>query len=375
MLERALAPINRWALDHLDHSWIEYLVSNTMTDFNRWWNGFLWTYELKAQVLRVLDEAPGVKTFILRPNQHWRGMKAGQFIELIAEIDGQAQPRYYSATALPGGRVSITVKATPEGQVSGWLHAHLKPGMQIRLGRPQGHFRLDEAATPPDKVLLLCAGSGITPGHAIVEDVLTRPTPQRPDLQVIAQFRTADDVIFKRALRQTWPQAGVKVHVALSASEAGAHRDDGGRLNRQQLQLHCPDILAREVFLCGPAGFMAAMVGELRAIGVDMARVHTERFTSAPAFTPDPADFSVAGAEVYFQHLDHTITLTPQDQGKTLLALADQHGLPLESGCCQGMCGTCRLTLHEGQVSGNALGKVVYLCTAYPASRRVVLDA
>jgi ferredoxin-NADP reductase len=375
MLERALAPLNRWALDHLDHRWVDYLVSNTMTDFNRWWNGFLWTYELKAQVLRVLDEAPGVKTFILRPNQHWRGMKAGQFVEVMAEVNGQTHQRYYSATALPGGRVSITVKATPQGLVSGWLHAHLKPGMQIRLGRPQGHFRLDEATTSGDKVLLLCAGSGITPGHAIVEDVLKRPASQRPDLQVIAQFRTPDDVIFKRALQQTWPQAGVKVHVALSADGSVSGQGIGERLNRQMLQLHCPDIGAREVFLCGPAGFMTAMLAELRALGVDMARVHTERFTTAPAFTPAHADFSVAGAEVYFQHLDQTITLTPQDQGKTLLELADQHGLQLESGCCQGMCGTCRLTLHEGQVSGNALGKVVYLCTAYPASQRVVLDA
>ncbi len=218
--------------------------------------------------------------------------------------------------------------------------------------------------------MLLCAGSGITPGHAIVQDVLTRPAAQRPDLQVIAQFRTPDDVIFKRALQQTWPHAGVKVHVALSAGQGS-----GERLNRQQLQQHCPDIQAREIFLCGPAGFMAAMLAELRALGVDMARVHTERFSTAPAFTPASGDFQVAGAEVYFQHLDQTLTLTPQDQGKTLLELADQHGLPLESGCCQGMCGTCRLTLHEGQVHGNVLGKVVYLCTAYPASQRVVLDA
>jgi ferredoxin-NADP reductase len=370
MLDRALAPLNRWALDHIDHHWIDYVISNTMTDFNRWWNGFLWTYELKAQVLRVHDEAPGVKTFILRPNQHWRGMKAGQFVEVIAEIDGQPQRRFYSATTLPGGRVSITVKATPQGLVSGWLHTQLKPGMQIGLGRPQGHFRLNEgtgAGAHTSKMLFLCAGSGITPCHAIVHDMLTRPADQRPDIQVMAQFRSEADVIFKPALQQTWPQAGIQVNLALSAA--------GTRLNRQQLQQHCPDLLAREIFLCGPAGFMAAMLTELQAMGVDVAKVHTERFTAAPALAASQPDFSVDGAEVYFQHLDHTITLTAADQGKTLLELAQCHGVDVEAGCGQGMCGTCRLTLHEGQVSGNVLGKVVYLCTAFPAGERVVLDA
>jgi len=39
------------------------------------------------------------------------------------------------------------------------------------------------------------------------------------------------------------------------------------------------------------------------------------------------------------------------------------------------MCGSCKLTLKEGKVSGNALGQAVYLCTSYPDSAKVVLDA
>ena len=46
-----------------------------------------WLFSLKAMVLAVIDEAPGVKTFVLRPNQPWRGMKAGQFVQLDVEIE------------------------------------------------------------------------------------------------------------------------------------------------------------------------------------------------------------------------------------------------------------------------------------------------
>src|SRR5690606_2210334 len=114
----------------------------------------------------------------------------------------------------PKGRVSITVKATPNGLVSNWVNSHLRAGMQIRLGRPQGHFCLDgtqatagagKAASA--KLLFLCAGSGITPCHAIVEDLLRRPKGERPDVQVLAQFRREEDVIFKQALRERWPEA------------------------------------------------------------------------------------------------------------------------------------------------------------------------
>ena len=67
------------------------------------------------------------------------------------------------------------------------------------------------------------------------------------------------------------------------------------------------------------------------------------------------------------------ITLTAADQGKTLLQVALDHGVELEHGCGKGACGTCKLVVHDGQACGNVLGKTVYLCTAYPASRELVL--
>ena len=71
MLERTLNAASRWALDRVGHDRVDYLVSNTMTEFNRKVMPFLWTYELKAVVEQVLNEATDVKTFVLRPNQHW----------------------------------------------------------------------------------------------------------------------------------------------------------------------------------------------------------------------------------------------------------------------------------------------------------------
>jgi len=227
------------------------------------------------------------------------------------------------------------------------------------------------------KALYLVAGSGITPCHSMVNDLLRKAPAQAQDLQVITQFKSSAEVIFAQTL-QRWAQAGVKVHTAFSQGSATGQSLPGvsssARLDANMLVAQCPDIASREVYLCGPDGFMQAMMGHLQALGVDAKRIHTERFSFASDAASPDANFQAEGAEVYFQHLDTRVTLTAADQGKTLLQIAQDHGVPVESGCCQGMCGTCRLVAHEGQVSGNALGKVVYLCTAYPASRSLVLD-
>jgi ferredoxin-NADP reductase len=359
-------------LDWLGADWVDYLASNTMTELNRWLNDFIWTYELKAQVLKVIDEAPGVKTFVLRPNQHWRSFTPGQHIELHLQIDGQSVRRHYSISAARSGTVAITVKRLAQGQASAWLHEHLRAGMQLHISAAQGHFCHQGQA----RVLYLCAGSGITPCHAMVEAMLQAPMGQRPDIAVIAQFRQAADVIFQPAL-QRWAHEGVKVTTALSSlpqAEPGLG-SAVPRVDALSLLRLCPDLKDRDIYLCGPPGFMAQMLEALSGHGVSMARVHTERFQAAQAAAPEAGQFNIDGAQVYFQHLDKRVTLTARDQGKSLLQLALDHGVPLESGCCQGMCGTCRLKLQAGQVSGNVLGQVVYLCTSYPASREMVLNA
>lgn len=372
MLDRALARVNGWALDTVAPQWVDYVVSNTMTDFNRWFNGFLWTYDLKALVEQVIDEAPGVKTFVLRPNQHWRGFQPGQHVEVFLPIDGQTVRRYYSLSGLPGGRFSITVKQTTTGLASNWMHQNLRAGMGLKVGHPQGRF----CHQGQSRLLFLCAGSGITPCHSMISALLAQPESERPDIQLMAQFRQASDVIFLETLQQ-WAQDGLKVTTALSslAPEQICLPDLAPRLDAEQLRQHCPDLLDRDIYLCGPTGFMNEMIAHLQALNVDLTRVHTERFVLAHPADAADSDFVAEGAEVFFQHLGARITLTAEDQGKTLLQVGLDHGVQLESGCCQGMCGTCKLTVHEGQVSGNSLGKAVYLCTAYPASRNLVLDA
>jgi ferredoxin-NADP reductase len=370
MLDAMLTRLNRWALRHIGRDWVDYIASNTMTDFNRRWNDFIWTYDLKAIVTSVRDEAPGVKTFTLMPNQRWQGMEPGQFVAVHAKINGQDVSRCYSLSPLEDDCFTITVRKIQGGQMSTWLHEQVHAGMVLRLDQPQGHFCYRQQS----KVLFICAGTGITPCYAMLKSLMGYHV--RPDLAMYAQFSGAQDIIFKDTL-PAWRQQGLQLTLALSRPTP-ADRDQGlyaPTLDVSNIDQLLPDFRERDIYLCGPQGFMDKVETILKEKGYDMARVDRERFV-APMIKPlAPADFKTAQAEIHFRHLNRHVQLTEADQGLTLMQIAERHKVPIETGCRQGLCGTCKLTLREGEVVGQTLGNAVYLCTSFPASTTVVLDA
>ncbi|PTQ89221.1 flavin reductase family protein [Agitococcus lubricus] len=364
MLNHLRQHTNRWLMQTVGHDWVDYIASNTMTVLNRRLNDFIWTYELKAQVIAITEEADQVKTMTLMPNQRWQGMQAGQYIQLKVLIDGVAYQRAYSLSPLENGCFTITVKQHAGGRVSTWLHEQLTVGMELRLEAAQGQFCYQQQ----EKILFISAGSGITPCYSIIQSLLA-DTRAKVDIALYAQFSQTKDVIYRQSLQQ-WRAQGVQVHVALSQQTGSDHLLTADNL----LQLY-PDFRQRDIYLCGPAGFMDNIITLLQMYGYDMTRLHCERFNFAAPNLGEQFDFSQCQPIVDFKHLHQRISLSPEDQGQTLLALAHKYGVLVESGCERGMCGSCKLTLKEGKVSGNQLGKAVYLCTSYPDSAHVVLDA
>jgi ferredoxin-NADP reductase len=117
--------------------------------------------ELRARVVDVIDETHDVKTFVLAPNQHWRGHRAGQHTMIEVEIGGARVRRCYSISSAPGERfICITVKRQPGGKVSGWLHDNLRRGDVVGLSPAAGDLVLPAGAEP---LLMHAGGTGITP--------------------------------------------------------------------------------------------------------------------------------------------------------------------------------------------------------------------
>jgi stearoyl-CoA 9-desaturase NADPH oxidoreductase len=285
----------------------------------------------KARVEEVRDEAPRVKTLVLRPGRGWRVHRAGQHVRVSVAIDGRLVTRTYSISSAPerrGGCIDITVKA--QGRVSNALHA-IEVGAFVTLGAPAGDFALP--APEVQRLLFVTGGSGITPIAAMVRSLAARKV--MPDVVHVHYARTAEDVIFGEELRSlAVDHPGyrlIEIHTVI----------DRRRFCEARLAERVPDWRTREAWACGPQSLLDAIGG----VYANQPQLRVERFRAALAVLPANA----SGGRVRFaasapQQLIEADATTP------LLHVAERAGLAPKSGCRMGICHTCDSTLVAGCV-------------------------
>ncbi|MEP6859471.1 MAG: ferredoxin reductase [Deltaproteobacteria bacterium] len=311
----------------------------------------------KARVEEVRDEAPGVKTIVLRPGRGWRGHRAGQHVRVSVAIDGRLVARTYSISSAPerrGGCIDITVKA--QGRVSNALHA-IEVGAFVTLGAANGEFVLPGG----QRILFVTGGSGITPIAAMLRSLAARKA--MADVVHVHYARTANDVIFGEELRSlAVDHPGYRLVEIYTAS-------DRRRFDARRLGALVPDWQTREAWACGPQSLLDAVGGVYTSpphVGHDprstngeshvgqLPRLHVERFRAALAVLPANA----SGGRVRFA------TSAPQqsieaDAATPLLLVAERAGLTPKSGCRMGICHTCDCTLVAGCVRDLRTGAAI----------------
>jgi len=285
--------------------------------------------QLRARVLRVVQETHDVKTFVLRANHLWRRHRPGQFVPVEVEINGARTRRCYSISSAPGGRIfAITVKRT--GRVSTYLHDHVRPGDVLHLGQPAGSFVLPTPA--PSKTLLVSGGSGITPLMSMLRDLANRGALS--DVVFMHAARSEADVIFGAEL------------LALAKRHAGLRlMFHYGPLDQATLTQSVPDFADRETFLCGPQGMMDSLAPLWKGIE---HRLMTERFSAAPLAastnetneTNEKVRLTLATSEKSFE----------TNGAGTLLEQLERAGETPKYGCRMGICNTCLCRKKAGVV-------------------------
>ena len=323
-------------------------------------NGFIQTYgdfllseidpllsprRLQARVVAIRQETADAKTYVFKPSRRWKGFQAGMHLQVGVEAQGVALSRYYSVSSsvqqfVREGTFSITVKRIPQGRMSNWLFDNLQPEDIVRIGQADGEFTLEQ--TPAQKVLFLAAGSGITP----MMSMLTTHLPQAPerDFQLLYYCCNPDEVIFAQALQSLADQyPNFKLEVV--------HTDTEGLINAEQLASRCADAAEREVFLCGPGGFMQVARELLEAQGVTADHIRQESF----GVRLDVNALEQTGGEVFFSKAG---VEAEADGSQTILMLAESAGLKPKYGCRTGICHECKCVKKSGAVRNLLTGQV-----------------
>jgi ferredoxin-NADP reductase len=304
--------------------------------------------DLRGRIEQIHAETPDAATIVIRPGADWAGHQPGQYLRIGVDVDGVRQWRAYSLTHGPraDGRISITVKAVPDGLVSNHLVHEAVPGTLVHLEQAAGEFVL---ASDHDRLLFVTAGSGITPVIGMLRNlfpstdtgVLRLDRSKDLDIVVVHVAPSEPDSIFLRDL-QSLDAAGA---IRLVARYDDVH----GVLDVGELADLVPDLADRRTLACGPAGLLDALEAHHDQAGLELV---TEQFRTARV---EPGD----GGSVAFAN-GTTLEL---DGATPILDAAEAAGVLMPSGCRMGICMSCVLPMKEGAVRDLRNGQIT---TAIP---------
>src|SRR5436190_19909188 len=209
-------------------------------------------HEARAEVIEVRRQTADSVTLTLRPNENWKGFGTGQFVRLTVEIDGVRHTRCYSPACSEHapGRIEITVKAHPEGLVSGFLIRAARRGMVVGLSAADGGFTLP--ADRPERLLLISGGSGITPVMSMLRTLCDEG--HAGAVTFVHYAPTHDAVIYRSELSEIADRhPNVRVAHFYTREAGGAPT---GHLCRAHLDAIVSEHRAAEAYVCGPPGLI-----------------------------------------------------------------------------------------------------------------------
>ncbi|AMN53742.1 MULTISPECIES: hybrid-cluster NAD(P)-dependent oxidoreductase [Stappiaceae] len=314
----------------------------------------VWSDSEVLECVSVLPEAPGVKTFTFRPPSGATFVyRAGQFITLDLPVPGGNVQRTYTISSSPvtNAYISVTVKVQQDSVGTKWMLENLVPGMQIKAYGPAGLFHLPR--NPDNKYLFISAGSGVTPMMSMATTLFERG--EDPDICFIQCATRPVDLIFRKRLEYMASRVnGLQLHFVVTKSDPyEVWTGYRGHFNQLMLGLMCNDYLEREVYCCGPEGFMESVREILNSLGFNMENYFQESF-QAPAETKaeltefdDVVPQDDVQAQIVFANSKVSSWCSETD---TVLAVAKDAGLNIPSGCTFGVCGTCKVKKLSGEV-------------------------
>ena len=337
----------------------------------------------QAQLLQ-LQQHGNFLQLTLRPGRRWQGFIPGQHLQLVLEVDGRAVSRTFSISSslqlfLEQGLIMLTIQQQPQGVMSNQLQQLLQepiqppvqptkqapmqpapvevqaPKLPLYLSAAQGTFTLSQQ----QPALLLAAGSGITPIHAMLTSItrLTQP------LLLIYSYRGADQLLFAeswRELQQKFPLLQVQLIDTQSR----------GRVTVAEVTVWLLQQPDSQIYVCGPTSFSQSWLHQLALLKVPPANIKHESFGLGAL----PA---VNGAQS--SHLIR-VTMTaqqltvPSGEGSLLQSL-EAAGLDPAYGCRRGICMQCLCQKSQGVVRNLVTGETsdagpgqIQLCISQPLS-------
>lgn len=281
--------------------------------------------KLNVKVVSKCIEAEGIASFelVALDGQPLPAFTAGSHID-VRMPDGIV--RQYSLCNDPSERHRYLIAVLKEPASRGgsrWMHEQIPVGEQIEISVPRNHFPLTEG---PARSLLIAGGIGVTPLLCMGE----RLASIGADFVMHYCTRSPDRTAFRERMAD-----------ARFAGRVRFHHDDGAE--RQKFDVS--RVLAEagdgyHLYVCGPKGFMDAVLGEARRQGLPEDRLHCEYFGAGPVTADHNQAFDV--------QLASSGKVVRVLQNQTVVQALNAAGIEVETSCGEGVCGTCIVHVLQG---------------------------
>lgn len=203
------------------------------------------------------------------------------------------------------------------------MHEQVEEGQLLQISAPKNHFPLAHDAR---RSLLLAGGIGVTPILCMAE----RLAITGADFEMHYSTRSRERTAFCQ-----------RIVSSAYAPKVQFHFDDGPTAQKLDIAalLAAPQS-GVHLYVCGPKGFMDAVLNTARAQGWPESQLHYEFFAAEVAKSESDASFEIKLAS------SGRIVTVPKDM--TVIKALAEAGVEVMMSCEQGVCGTCLTRVLEG---------------------------
>ncbi|WP_334040567.1 PDR/VanB family oxidoreductase [Burkholderia ambifaria] len=247
---------------------------------------------------------------------------AGAHIDVFL---GNDLVRQYSLCNAPSDRSHYQIGVLLEPNSRGGSRAmhNLAEGQLIEISEPKNHFPLIAGAR---RSVLMAGGIGITPILAMAEHL----REERQDFDLHYCVRDHERAAFRERVEHDDFSPHARLYYDTAPSQERVKFSE-------VLRSPDPDV---HLYVCGPGGFIDAVIKEATSAGWGSENVHREYFGNAPTSGEGDLPFQLRLAR------SGKIVEVRSDQ--TAAQALAAHGIDIQTSCEQGVCGTCMTKVLEG---------------------------
>jgi vanillate monooxygenase ferredoxin subunit len=205
------------------------------------------------------------------------------------------------------------------------MYDKVSEGDTLQVSLPRNRFRVPRSTK---RAILMARGIGATP-------VLS-----------IADYLKSQDIPFDFHYVYALMSPGA-FKTVIESSKFAEHMKYYKEPEADKQQINPAEILSdqaedTQLFICGVDWWQDPIIGLAKQKGFSEERIHVERFTAklAAPLLDKVFDVKIASSGKVFQ--------VPGD--KTVTAFLEEKGVKIATSCEQGMCGTCKVKVLEGEI-------------------------